>query len=79
MTLRGTAGKLHSDLILHAYRVWDTRCVHHPFGDFAFAAHMLVVATRIALLIILGVAELQPSTLIYANNGSYGGYLLSGA
>ena len=26
-----------ADLILHAYRVWDTSCVHHLVGDFAFA------------------------------------------
>ena len=26
-----------TDLILHAYRVWDTGCVHHLLGDFAFA------------------------------------------
>jgi asparagine synthase (glutamine-hydrolysing) len=26
-----------TDLILHAYRVWDTSCVHHLLGDFAFA------------------------------------------
>jgi asparagine synthase (glutamine-hydrolysing) len=26
-----------TDLILHAYRVWDSGCVHHLLGDFAFA------------------------------------------
>jgi asparagine synthase (glutamine-hydrolysing) len=26
-----------AELILHAYRLWDTSCVHHLLGDFAFA------------------------------------------
>jgi asparagine synthase (glutamine-hydrolysing) len=26
-----------ADLILHAYRVWDTGCVNHLLGDFSFA------------------------------------------
>ena len=26
-----------TDLILHAYRVWGSNCVHHLLGDFAFA------------------------------------------
>lgn len=26
-----------AELILHAYRVWDTGCIHHILGDFAFA------------------------------------------
>ena len=37
----GSRGLRHAatdaDLILHAYRVWGTRCVDHLLGDFAFA------------------------------------------
>ena len=37
----GSRGFRHAatdaDLILHAYRVWGTRCVDHLLGDFAFA------------------------------------------
>ena len=34
---RALAQANDTDLILHAYRVWDTGCVHHLLGDFAFA------------------------------------------
>jgi asparagine synthase (glutamine-hydrolysing) len=34
---RGLAHANDADLILHAYRIWDTNCVNHLLGDFSFA------------------------------------------
>ena len=34
---RGLAHANDADLILHAYRMWDTNCVKHLLGDFSFA------------------------------------------
>jgi asparagine synthase (glutamine-hydrolysing) len=34
---RGLAQATDSELILHAYKVWDTACVDHLLGDFSFA------------------------------------------
>jgi asparagine synthase (glutamine-hydrolysing) len=31
------SGATDTDLILYAYRAWDTNCVHHLLGDFVFA------------------------------------------